>query len=102
MNITLAIIDILIILLNVVWWIIIVQFILSLLFMFNVVNMSSPFVRSLASALERMTAPLYRPIRRVLPDFGGLDFSPMVVLLLIMVLQKLLLGAGADIAASAV
>ena len=102
MNTTLAIFNIAIILLNVVWWIIMVQFILSLLFVFNVVNLSSPFVRSLHLALERLTAPLYRPIRRILPDFGGIDFSPMVVLLLIMVLQKLLAGAALDIASSAV
>ncbi len=102
MNITLAIFDIAIVLLSVVWWIIIVQFILSLLFVFNVVNLSSPFVRTLHAALERLTAPLYRPIRRILPDMGGIDFSPMVVLLLIMVLQKLLRGAALDIASSAV
>ena len=102
MHLTLALIDILIILLNVVWWIIIVQFILSLLFIFNVVNMSSPFVRSLHAALERMTAPLYNPIRRIMPDFGGIDFSPMVILLLIMVLHKLLAGVALDIASSAV
>lgn len=102
MNITLALFDIAIILLSVLWWIIIVQFILRLLIVFNVVNMSSPFVRSLGTALERLTAPLYRPIRRILPDFGGLDFSPMVVLLLIMVLQKLLRGVALDIASSAV
>ena len=97
-----ALFNILELLLSVLWWIIIVQFILSLLFVFNVVNMSSPFVRTLHAALERLTAPLYRPIRRLLPDMGGIDFSPMVVLLLIMVLQKLLAGAAADIAASAV
>ncbi|MEO7815274.1 MAG: YggT family protein [Sphingomicrobium sp.] len=49
-----------------------------------------------------MTAPLYRPIRKLLPDFGGLDFSPLVILLIIMVLQKLLAGAAMDVAASAV
>ena len=97
MNITLAIIDILIILLNVVWWIIIAQFILSLLFIFNVVNMSSPFVRSLHGALERMTGPLYRPIRRVMPDFGGIDFSPLVLLLLIQILRMLLSGVAVDL-----
>ncbi len=102
MNILLAIIDIAIILLNVVWWIIIAQFILSLLFIFNVVNLSSPFVRSFHNALERLTGPLYRPIRRIMPDFGGIDFSPMVILLLIMVLQKLLAGAAADIVASSI
>ena len=102
MNIVQALFDIAIILLNVLWWIIIVQAILSWLIAFNVVNMTSPFVRSLATALDRLTAPLYRPIRRFLPDFGGIDFSPLVVLLLIMVVQKLLAGAALDIATSAV
>ncbi|MES2904460.1 MAG: YggT family protein [Pseudomonadota bacterium] len=102
MNTLIQLIGAIIILLNVVWWIIIAQFILSLLFIFNVVNMSSPFVRSLHGALERMTGPLYRPIRRIMPDFGGIDFSPMVILLLIMVLQKLLAGVALDIASSAV
>ena len=102
MNIVQALFDIAIILLNVLWWIIIIQAILSWLVVFNVVNMSSPFVRSIATALDRLTAPLYRPIRRFLPDFGGIDFSPLVVLLLIMVLQKLLAGAAMDIATTAV
>ena len=63
--------------------IIIVQAILSWLVVFNVINTHSDFVRSFLYALDRITAPLYRPIRKILPDFGGLDFSPMVVLLLI-------------------
>lgn len=102
MNIVLALFQVAIMLLSVLWWIIIVQAILSWLIAFNVVNMSSPFVRSVATALDRLTAPLYRPIRRFLPDFGGIDFSPLVVLLLIMVLQKLLAGAAMDIATTAV
>ena len=102
MNIVQALFDIAIILLNVLWWIIIVQAIISWLIAFNVVNMSSNFVRSMVTALDRLTAPLYRPIRRFLPDFGGIDFSPLVVLLLIMVLQKLLRGAAMDIASTAV
>ena len=67
--------------------IIIVQAILSWLVAFNVINTHNDFVRSLLHALDRITAPLYRPIRKILPDFGGLDFSPLVVLLLIWVLQ---------------
>ncbi|MEO6247705.1 MAG: YggT family protein [Sphingomicrobium sp.] len=90
-----------ILLLNVLWWIIIIQAILSWLLAFNVLNTSSPAVRQIALALEKLTGPLYRPIRRILPDFGGIDFSPMVVLLLIMVIQKLLAGAAMDIATSA-
>ncbi|MDP9163463.1 MAG: YggT family protein [Pseudomonadota bacterium] len=89
-----------ILLLNVLWWIIIIQAILSWLLAFNVLNTSSPAVRQIALALEKLTGPLYRPIRRLLPDFGGIDFSPMVVLLLIMVIQKLLAGAAMDIATS--
>ena len=79
-------------LLSVVMWIIIIQVILSWLFAFNVLNPSSGGVRAFTLALERVTAPVYRPIRRMLPDFGGIDFSPLVVLILIQVLKKLLGG----------
>src|SRR5215210_4489388 len=88
----LALIDILVLLLNVVMWVIIIQVILSWLFAFNVLNTSSSGVRAFALALERITAPIYRPIRRIMPDFGGIDFSPLVVLILIQVLKKLLSG----------
>src|SRR5437667_2913671 len=77
-------------------WIIIIQVVLSWLFAFNVLNTSSQGVRTVAVAIDRITAPLYRPIRRLLPDFGGLDFSPLVVLILIQVLQKLLAGIDAQ------
>ena len=102
MNTLGSLIGVVIILLNVLWWIIIVQAILSWLLAFNVLNFSSPVVRSIATALDRLTAPLYRPIRKLLPDFGGLDFSPMVILLLIMVLQKVLAGVAMDVTSSAV
>jgi YggT family protein len=87
-----AVIQIASLLLSILTWIIIGQVILSWLLAFNVLNTSSQGVRTFALALERVTAPLYRPIRRILPDFGGLDFSPLVVLILIQVLQKLLTG----------
>ena len=95
-----ALFDILILLLNVLWWVIIIQVILSWLFVFNVLNVSSQGVRAFSGALEKITAPIYRPIRKILPDFGGIDFSPVVVLLGIMVLQRLLAGVAADIAIS--
>ena len=82
------------ILLDVIWWVIIVQVILSWLFAFNVLNVNSGGVRAFALALERITDPMYRPIRRLLPDFGGIDFSPLVVLILIQVLRKLLAGVA--------
>jgi YggT family protein len=85
-------------LLRVLTWVIIIQAILSWLVAFNVINTHNDFVRQLLYALDRMTAPLYRPIRKILPDFGGLDFSPIVVLLLIYVLRILLAGVAADVA----
>jgi YggT family protein len=85
-------------LLQVLTWIIVIQAILSWLVAFNVINTHSDFVRSFLYALDRITAPLYRPVRRILPDFGGLDFSPIVILLLIYVLRILLAGVAVDIA----
>lgn len=87
-------------LLKVLTWIIIIQAILSLLVAFNVINTYNDFVRSFLNALNRLTEPLYRPIRRILPDFGGIDFSPFVVLLLIYILRILLSGVAMDVAAS--
>jgi YggT family protein len=84
MDIVLGIID------DLLWvleWIIIGQVILSWLFVFNILNTSSQGLRTFAVAIDRVTAPLYRPIRRILPDFGGIDFSPMVILVIIMVLR---------------
>jgi len=89
-----ALIEILLMLLNVLWWIIIIQAVLSWLVIFNVINTQSDFMRSVFYALERLTEPLYRPIRRILPDFGGLDFSPIVVLLIIHALQIILVRAA--------
>jgi YggT family protein len=85
-------------LLRVVSYIIIAQAILSWLVAFNVINTYNDFVRSFLNALDRITEPLYRPIRRILPDFGGIDFSPIVVLLLIYIARILLAGVASDFA----
>ena len=95
-----AVLEILIMLLWVVSWVLIVQVILSWLVAFNVINTHNDFVRQLLYALDRLTAPIYRPIRKILPDFGGLDFSPIVVLLVIWALQRLLGGVVQDLALS--
>jgi YggT family protein len=83
-----AIVQIISILLNVLWWIIIVQAIMSWLIAFNVINTNNDFVRSIWIALDRLTEPLYRPIRKIMPDLGALDLSPMVVLLAIIIMQQ--------------
>ncbi|MEO5612613.1 MAG: YggT family protein [Sphingomicrobium sp.] len=99
---TAALFDIARYLLSILWWLIIIQVVLSWLFAFNVLNTSSRGVLAFTHALERITAPLYRPIRRLLPDFGGLDFSPLVVLILIQILQMLLDGAERSLTYSTV
>ena len=81
------------VLLNLVWWIIVVQAILSWLIAFNVISTYNEMVRTVWEALQRMTEPLYRPIRRILPDFGALDLSPLVVLLIIYILSNIILPA---------
>ena len=92
----LALVDIVNLFLTILPWVIIIQVILSWLFAFNVLNTGSQGVRTFAVALDRLTAPLYRPIRRMLPDFGGIDFSPLVILILIQVIRKLLAGVVAQ------
>jgi len=85
------ILDILQVLLGVLWWIIFIQAIMSWLIAFNVINTYNEYTRTVWQALNRITAPLYRPIQRVLPDFGGLDFSPLVVLLIIMIISRVII-----------
>ncbi|HEX5997966.1 MAG TPA: YggT family protein [Hyphomicrobiaceae bacterium] len=60
-------------------WVIIASVVLSWLIAFNVINAYNPFVRSLWGGINALTEPLLRPIRRVLPDMGGLDISPMIL-----------------------
>ena len=76
------------VILQVLMYVIFAQVILSWLIAFNVINLHSGAVRTLVVAIDRLTAPLYRPIRRMLPDFGGIDFSPLVILLVIAVIRS--------------
>ncbi len=90
-SLSLTLLSIVAFLLQVFTWIIIAQAILSWLIVFNVINTHNDFVRSLYTALQRITDPVYRPIRRMMPDFGGLDLSPMVVLLILIILRSYIL-----------
>ena len=96
----LALFSIIDMILQILVWIIIAQVILSWLVAFNVINTSSNFVRTLLDALDRITAPLYRPIRKVMPDFGGIDFSPIVLILAIQILRKLNEGLALETSAT--
>ena len=88
-----ALLQIVQLLLNLVWWVIVIQAVLSWLIAFNVINTQSDFVRTVWNALQKITEPLYRPIRRILPDFGALDLSPLVVLVILLILQQAVMPA---------
>ena len=82
-----ALIETAAILLNVAWWIIIVQAVLSWLIAFNVINTYSRPVAMVLDFLYRITEPVLRPIRQFVPSFGGLDISPVILLLVIWLVE---------------
>lgn len=61
-------------------WVLIGSAILSWLYAFNVVNSSNQFISTIANLFYQLTEPVLRPVRRILPPMGGLDLSPIVVL----------------------
>ncbi|SDU38884.1 YggT family protein [Stappia sp. ES.058] len=85
-----AILDVVLIILNMYTWVIIASAIFSWLFAFNVINSSNQFVATIAQLLYNLTEPLLRPIRERLPSMGGLDISPIVLLLGIFLLQRII------------
>ena len=66
---------------NIYFWIILAMVVMSWLVAFGIVNRSNPYVRQIGYALDRLTDPLLRPIRRILPDLGGIDISPIILLI---------------------
>ena len=86
-----AILDIVMIALNLYTWAVIGSAVLSWLIAFHVINMRNDVVRSLASALYQLTEPAMRPIRRMLPNLGTLDISPIILLLLIMLVERVIM-----------
>ena len=85
-----AVLDIVLIVLDLYVWLLIAAAILSWLIAFNVVNTRYQFVSSIAEFLYRITEPVLRPIRNLIPDLGGLDISPIILILLIMLIQRVI------------
>ncbi len=85
-----AILDIILIVLDIYVWLLIASAILSWLVAFNVVNTRNPVVSNIGEFLYRITEPLLRPIRNFLPNFGGLDISPIILILIIMLIQRVI------------
>jgi len=85
-------IDFLIYLVQLYMYIVIASVILSWLMAFGVVNPYNRVVRSIAQALQAVTEPLLAPIRRIMPDLGAIDISPIVLLLACIFVQGVVLG----------
>ena len=71
-------------------WLLIASAVLSWLIAFNVVNLRNPIVMQVADFLDRVTEPALRPIRRVLPNLGGIDISPIILILLLYFVRNLI------------
>ena len=82
----------LMLILDVLWFIMIAHIIMSWLINFQVLNLRQPLVRQVWDGLSRLLEPLYRPIRNILPDLGGLDLAPLVVFIGIIILQRALVN----------
>jgi len=85
-----AILDVILLALQLYTWIIIASAILSWLIAFNVINMRNDFVRTIWNSLEALTEPALRPIRKVLPNLGGIDVSPIILLLIIFFIERVI------------
>ena len=80
-----ALIQIVELLTNVVVMLVIVQFVIGLLFAFNVVNASNQFLTQVYRSINALLEPVLGPIRRIMPDTGAIDFSPLVLILLLQI-----------------
>ncbi|MCA0056355.1 MULTISPECIES: YggT family protein [unclassified Mesorhizobium] len=93
----LALIQTIVMALDLYWWVIIISAIFSWLYAFNVVNSRNQFVGSIGNMLYRLTEPALRPIRRFMPDLGGIDVSPIILLLILFFLRQFLLTTVAPL-----
>ena len=86
-----AILDIVMVILNLYTWVIIAGAILSWLIAFGVVNIRNDFVRAVWNLFLALTEPFLRPIRNFLPNTGGIDISPIILLLAVMLVERIII-----------
>jgi YggT family protein len=86
-----ALLDVILIALNIYMWVVIAAVVLSWLVAFNVVNTRHPFVAGVADFLYRVTEPVLRPIRNMMPNLGGIDISPIILFLIIILIERVII-----------
>jgi len=87
-----AVIFLILQIINILWWFIIIGVVMSWLVAFNVINLHNQFIYSIYSTVEGILEPMLRPIRKLLPDLGGIDISPIILLLLLEFLRVLIIN----------
>jgi YggT family protein len=85
-----AVVDLVLVVIDLYKWVVIAQAVISWLIAFGVINTYNKFVSQLAEMLYRLTEPALRPIRNVVPNLGGVDISPVILLLLLWFVQRLI------------
>ena len=92
-----ALIQTIVLAIDIYWWILIASAIFSWLYAFNVVNPRNQVVGTIGNMLYRLTEPVLRPIRNILPDLGGIDISPIIVLLILFFIKQFLITSVAPL-----
>jgi YggT family protein len=87
-----SIAQILLFVLDILWWILIVHIIMSWLINFQVLNMRQPLVAQIWYGINKLLEPIYRPLRRVIPPMGGMDITPIVVFIGIYALRVVIIN----------
>ncbi|HVW91669.1 MAG TPA: YggT family protein [Devosia sp.] len=85
-----ALLDVIMLILQLYWYVMLAMIIMSWLISFNVVNTRNQFVAQVWRVLNQLTDPVLRPIRRNLPNFSGLDLSPLIVFILIYFIEQVI------------
>ncbi len=86
-----AVLDIILLILDLYRWVLIAMIIMSWLISFNIINTRNQFVAAVWRVLNQLTEPILNPIRRILPSFSGLDLSPLVLFLLIFFVERVII-----------
>lgn len=86
-----AVLDIILILLQLYWWVLLIMIIMSWLISFNVINTRNQFVEGLWRVLNQLTEPVLRPIRKIMPNFSGLDISPIILFIIIFFIERIII-----------
>ena len=89
-----ALITLILTIINIYIYIVIIGVIMSWLVAFNIINLSNPFIQMVMRFLNAAIDPVLRPIRSVIPDLGGVDLSPLILILLLYFIKNLIIEYG--------